>query len=122
MSKLLCFTIGCLVFGGVLAPPVHAETDYKCLHQCVEQNSDRQACMSRCTYGTKDEGQTPAPAGKGHKLFAPLVPVEQGEVVTSKPRAKPPENLDHVCLNACLKEGLQYAYCSQKCDRNQHKE
>ncbi|HEU5047108.1 MAG TPA: hypothetical protein VFT64_04610 [Rickettsiales bacterium] len=98
-----------IVFGA--SGQARAETDYRCLTDCIHKGKDSHKCMKQCAYDPPPPSVTPS-----IKPFSTLVPVEKGKIVLSQPKvAKKPEREDYTCLVACQKHGSLHDFCRQQC-------
>lgn len=95
-----------------------ADTDYRCLNKCVNKGNNRALCLQECAY----EGATPSvPVVRGSALSNPNkqfdVPVPALNVPAPKPKETTPARKDYKCTAACLREGMQYSFCEEKCGK-----
>ena len=98
-----------------------ADTDYRCLSACKRNGGTTPHCMTDCAFHAPPPSQPAVrPEGEAHKEFA--APVPAGQVLILKPKS--PElpagsavTTQPVCLQTCLKEKLQYHFCSERCTR-----
>lgn len=97
--------------------PAWADMDYHCLTSCKNSGKQTVICMDQCRY---KEAPTKAATGKAegdaHKEFVAPVPVGSrvAPAVTRSTTASM-LSMDHVCVQACMQEDLQYSLCQQRC-------
>lgn len=84
-----------------------ADTDYSCLNHCNSGD-----CMKQCSYNTEGVDKK-NPAKNPHNPF-PDQYVANG-ITLPKPTAAKQLEKDFPCVSACLKEGMQYGLCQERC-------
>lgn len=102
----------------LVSTPAWADIDYRCLTLCKNAGGITGACVNQCSYTPKAKTATPkGQEGKAHNTFdAPVSP----SVAAATPRTvKPPVdrtlNTSHVCIQSCMRDGLQYGMCEAQC-------
>ena len=87
-----------------------ADTDYRCLHSCVNGGGTSTSCLEECSYAQA------APMAKStHDVLIAPKPAGNAVIEPPKPRAKPEPSKDYSCLAKCTKDGLQYGLCEKRC-------
>lgn len=101
------------------AQVAYADIDYLCLKHCKDDGNTTQSCMENCriqediptiageealTAGSAQLKEFSTPQDTDKIILNKKVQLQRLEVKT-----------DYVCLNSCLKEGLQYTFCEKKC-------
>lgn len=92
-----------------------ADMDYKCLNNCVSSGETTSVCMPKCSYGAGAESLKKLrhanvdPYNQFSKREVPEVIKKYEEAEKAK------QPLDYNCMPECLKNGLQYQFCEEKC-------
>ncbi len=99
-----------------LATPVWADTDYQCLNSCVNSGETSAKCLQKCSYkNSKNEAENRTAKRKGYEQFAAPVPTKKIILPNSMSKSGVKSNKDYACFDQCLKQGLQYQLCEEKC-------
>lgn len=113
-NKFDSLIVGMLVAG--LSAPAWADTDYQCLNACVNGGETSPACMTRCSYKTSGaETSNRNVKRKGYEQFSVPVPTNKIVVPNAKDNNVSNTRKDFACFDQCLKQGLQYQLCEEKC-------
>ena len=112
------------VLAMLVVSQARADTDQRCLSACINGGQGASVCMPQCTYNAKPKGDAAAAADdqdvttNPYRVLDTLTPVE-GSVVVSEPQrpASQQAALDRSCVETCLKQGLQYDLCNQRCTK-----
>lgn len=118
------------------AVPALADTDYRCLADCIRAGNIGASCMASCSYlGTTSlsvsQPLTVAQKQTAHSPFVAPAPTESiviapPESFAASPGGTPPTRLspttqplgpstNYKCVNDCLGNGYQYGLCVQRC-------
>jgi len=123
----------CALFGvfgfGFWWIPCQADTDYQCLHSCVNESKPAAVCLSNCSYNLKIAMPSLAvdqsllqnvanPSTKmptNHDLLAPPVPIGD-KIILAKPKSyADAAPKDYICMTTCLQKVRLYDACDQQC-------
>lgn len=108
------------------ALPAIADTDYRCLTQCVNEGTSSATCLKKCSYNIAPS-PTPAPTvGAGqetlefsHRQFAAPVPLKNGEILPPVHTNHEAPEKDYACVAKCQQEGMQYQFCEESCTKGE---
>jgi hypothetical protein len=93
-----------------------ADLDYRCLSDCKNDGKQTQDCIKECTYSSSVAPKPKKGLGAAHKELKAPVPVG-AQTIILKPKAvsSPNATPDYTCLSACMRDGMQYALCNERC-------
>jgi len=119
---MLRTAVALIIFTGYTIPAI-ADTDYRCLTQCVNGGRPSTVCLKECSYNnTPLPTSSPSSIGTGqerleysHKQFAAPVPVSNGVILPPVQTNHTAPDKDYVCVAKCQQEGMQYQFCEEKC-------
>lgn len=118
-ARILCICLAVLLTPAAAV----ADTDYRCLSACKRNGGTTAHCMTDCSFRAPSPSLPPARAeGEAHKEFAAPVPAEQVRIPapqTMESAAGARMTALPVCVQRCLKEKLQYPFCTERCARPQ---
>lgn len=97
----------------MVSAPARADTDYRCLTQCVDSGLGSQPCLVRCTY-VKAKAVPDANTVVGHNQFAAPQPSDGTLIAAPLPKTAAAQE-DYQCLAACEKDGEQVVLCQRQC-------
>lgn len=125
-------TVLAVVFAIVTAAPALADTDYRCLSDCIKAGRTAYACFATCSYPGEAspplQPQGPAQKQSAHSPFT--APAPSSEIVvpgfSPLPAGTPASRLSPTtqplgpstnfrCVNSCLANGYQHELCVQNC-------
>lgn len=99
-----------------------ADTDYRCLTQCVNNGRTSVACLKECSYNV---APTPAPSAGGqnslefsHRQFSAPAPLNSGTLLPPVRTNHTSADKDYVCMARCQQNGMQYQFCEEQCTKN----
>ncbi len=96
----------------VCALPAWADTDHRCLSNCMREGGASAVCMGKCTY--THAPSLPSVENAKPEPFAPLR--RHGAIKSSdvaKKHVTPEKN--YLCMSECLKQKTPYSFCEQRC-------
>jgi hypothetical protein len=100
--------------------PAPADTDYRCLHECVNGGRASSACLDDCTYTPehtfKNTNLNPLVA---NKPFTAPQPLQEHALVLPEPPETRHETKDYACAAKCQKSGRQYQLCEELCTEDE---
>jgi hypothetical protein len=105
-----------LFVAGLYAKTVRADTDYRCLNECINGGKTASVCMPRCTYEPNAPEKKPSnKATSTHRQFSAPVPSEQLVINRPNHKAVDDQGKDYRCVLECAQSGQQYQFCEQRC-------
>ena len=109
-----------IVLALLFSSPAVADTDYRCLNQCVRDGKTSTACMSECTYMPAHafrSNDSKNNTTDNHNPLATPQPVGEDTLLEPKAPTALPKAKDYVCMATCQKNGMQSELCEKKCTK-----
>ena len=111
---------------GLAAGPVLADTDYRCLSQCVSNGRTGSVCLPACTYNapatvapktTPATGVTSSTVGivSNHRLLPQTRFLDTSTVLVQPKKPDINESKDYRCIAQCLQANMRYQMCEENC-------
>ena len=111
LSKLTPIFLFVLAFASFSA---QADTDYRCLNECIKNGGSATACLTQCSYNNPKINEKIIPQNKNRELVVP-VPIDSVTLPSAKTPTIESPSKDYACRTQCLKSGKQYKYCDGNC-------
>jgi hypothetical protein len=137
MDKAWLAILG-VIFVTLAIVPARANTDYRCLHDCMAGGASGRSCLVQCTYvPIQKQPSAPSIPGQGptrqspNAQFDAPIPIPTDQITappnqTAPPYATPQKGLSPTtaplgpstnfqCMNTCTQQGYQHDYCLEAC-------